>query len=125
MHIVLLGLLTAAFCLPQVNTGAIPGSVTDPSGGVIAGARVTALNDLTGFSRVGVTDADGSLLIPLLPVSDSIRSPSRRAGSSRRCAAALPLQVGQNLRADFPLQLGNVTERVEVGAATTLVDTHS
>ena len=49
-----LGLFLHAFLDAQVNNGTILGSVTDPTGAIVAGARVTALNELTGFSRAEV-----------------------------------------------------------------------
>jgi hypothetical protein len=119
------GLWLAAILGAQVNSGTILGTVTDPTGAVVAGARVTALNELTGFSRVATADAEGSYLLPLLPVSDSYRITVEGGGFKSAVRSRIALQVGQNLRVDFQLQLGNITEKVEVTAAATLVDTRS
>jgi Carboxypeptidase regulatory-like domain len=51
--------------LAQVNTGTILGNVTDPSGAVVANAKITATNEDTGFTRSTGSLADGSYLIPL------------------------------------------------------------
>jgi carboxypeptidase family protein len=51
----------------SASTGAIAGTVTDPSGGVIAGSTVTATNLATGQSRTVTTDSSGAYKISLLP----------------------------------------------------------
>ncbi len=52
------------------STGALSGTVTDPSGGVIAGAKVTVTNLATGQTRTVTTNAKGSYQISLLPPGD-------------------------------------------------------
>src|SRR5262245_5597670 len=49
-------------------TGTITGVVTDPSGAVIQGAKVTALNNATGFKQETVTNSNGFYRLDLLPV---------------------------------------------------------
>src|SRR5690348_6061794 len=51
----------------SASTGALEGTVSDPSGGVISGATVTATNLATGQSRVANTDASGLYKFSLLP----------------------------------------------------------
>jgi len=48
----------------QSFRGSLRGIVRDTSGGVVVGARVTATNDATGFSRDATTMADGGYVIP-------------------------------------------------------------
>jgi hypothetical protein len=50
----LLGLLNAAGAKAQVNTATILGTVTDSSGAVVAGAKISAKNTGTGVARTGV-----------------------------------------------------------------------
>jgi carboxypeptidase family protein/TonB-dependent receptor-like protein len=65
-------LILLAIALPGVlqaqtgGTGSIEGTVFDPAGSVVAGARVTATNTLTGVKTVDVTTGTGSFDIPLL-----------------------------------------------------------
>src|SRR6185436_16445830 len=49
-------------------TGAITGSVTDPSGAAVAGAKVTATSLSTALSRSTSSAVDGGYILPLLPV---------------------------------------------------------
>jgi hypothetical protein len=53
----------------QGGTGQIKGVVTDTTGAVVPGAKVTVTSLETGFSRVTVSGGDGSFLIPLMPPS--------------------------------------------------------
>ncbi len=53
----------------QGGTGQIKGVVTDPTGAVVPGAKITVTSLETGFSRVTVSGGDGSFLIPSMPPS--------------------------------------------------------
>ena len=106
-RLLLFGFVPGGLLAAQVNTGTVLGTITDQTGAVIAEARVTALNELTGFSRSAVSDAEGSFLIPLLPVSDNYRITVESGGFKSSVRSGVILQVGQNLRADFQLELGN------------------
>ena len=64
----LLLLLCGSSSLAQTSTtGALTGTVTDPSGGVISGATVTITDNATGQARTATTDANGSFKFSLLP----------------------------------------------------------
>ena len=72
-------LLAAAVCafvfsISQLShgqaTGSFSGTISDKSGSVIAGAKVTVTAQSTGLTREGRTDDTGHYLIPLLPVSN-------------------------------------------------------
>src|ERR671925_1935952 len=60
--------LAAATLAAQTFRGTILGTVTDPSGAVVSGAKVTAKNVATGLERTTQTSADGSYSIPELPI---------------------------------------------------------
>src|SRR6187551_1090239 len=51
----------------QSVTGTILGTVTDPSGAVVAGAKVTILNEGTGLTRTATSDVSGEYTAPSLP----------------------------------------------------------
>jgi len=109
----------------QVTTGTILGTVTDSSGAVVAGTTVTATNELTGFSRVATTGADGAYLIQFLPIGKAYQVEARHDGFKTDLKKGIPLQVGENARVDIQLEVGQVTERVEVSSAVPLIDTYS
>src|SRR3984885_2556038 len=64
-------LMLALYFLPMhgqtANTGAIAGSVSDPSGALVAGAAVVVVSGATGEERTLMTDAQGSFSVPFLP----------------------------------------------------------
>src|SRR5262249_33520077 len=64
VFVVLLAIALSA----QTFRGTILGRVTDPSGAVIAGAKVTVKNTGTGLERATETSADGSYSVPELPI---------------------------------------------------------
>ena len=66
--ILCLVVMTATSLVAQTFRGTILGTVTDPSGAVVAGAQVSAKNTGTGQERVTTTSADGSYTIPELPI---------------------------------------------------------
>jgi hypothetical protein len=121
-------LLLCASALPitaQVNTATILGTVTDPTGAAIASGKVTATNEATGFSRSVVSSTDGAYLIPLLPIGERYRVTVEASGFRMFVQTGIELQLNQNARVDAQLQLGNVSEAVEVAASAPLVDTYS
>ena len=63
--LLLVGLRTSARA--QTFQGSLTGTVTDPSGAIIVGVQVTAVEQATGFSRSATTGDDGSYSIVLLP----------------------------------------------------------
>src|SRR5437868_5109553 len=111
---VLLTLLAAAIGIyAQVNTATILGTVTDQTGATLADAKVTAVNEETGFSRAVQSGADGAFLIPLLPIGDRYRLQVEAAGFRSFQRTGIGLQLNQNARIDVQMQIGNIAERVE------------
>ena len=106
----------------QVTTGTILGTVTDQSGGVLAGAAITATNLDTGFSRGARTDEQGTYLLanmPLGPYEVRAEAPSFK---SQKVGPSV-LVVDQRLRINVVLELGAVAETVEIKGALTLLQT--
>ena len=108
----------------QTTTASIGGVVRDVSGATIAGTKVTALNLLTSFSRTTTTDDTGGYLITNLPIGDYAVT-GEKDGFQRYTQAGITLVVGQNARVDLQLQVGNITEDVNVTVEVPDVDTRS
>src|SRR5215472_10742637 len=60
-------LLTAPTLLSQSSTATLSGTVSDSSGAVVPGARITTTNDATGLKGNATANNDGEFTIPLLP----------------------------------------------------------
>src|SRR5262245_830829 len=119
-----IGFSAAAALFAQSNTATIVSTVTDASGAIIAGARVTALNVNTQAARTAVSNAAGDFEIPLLPPgSYSVNTES--AGFKRLERSGVRLDAGQKAKIDFRLEVGEVAERVEVNAAAPLLSTQT
>ena len=122
--LVLLVLALAWPARAQTTTASIGGVVRDATGATVPGSRVTALNLLTSFSRATVTDGAGGYLITNLPIGDYAVT-VEKDGFQRYTQAGITLVVGQNARVDIQLQIGNLTEDVNVTIDVPDVDTRS
>ncbi|HJT71994.1 MAG TPA: carboxypeptidase-like regulatory domain-containing protein [Terriglobales bacterium] len=105
----------------QAN-GSFSGTVSDKTGSVISGAKVTITSQGTGISRQSSTDASGHYLIPLLPVATyTLRVESQ--GFQTVEQRDVRLQVDESRELNFTLSPASVTEQVEVNAAQVAVET--
>src|SRR5260370_34797874 len=105
----------------QAN-GSFSGTVTDKTGSVISGAKVTVASQGTGVYRESTTDASGHYLVPLLPVATyTLRVDS--TGFQTVEQKDVRLQVDESRELDFTLAPASVTEKVEVSAAEVAVET--
>ena len=96
--------------LAQSFRGSLRGTVTDVSGGVISGARITARNLGTGETREVTSEPDGSYSFVELPAGE-YEVIALAPGFQAAKAEHVVLRVGENTTAD--LQLAKPTENVE------------
>jgi len=106
-------------------TGTITGVVTDPAGSVIQGAKVTALNNATGFKQETVTNSDGFYRLDLLPVGAYSVTIAPTSGFKQAVNNAINLSVNDVLRLDFKLETGQVSEVVTVSDSPSIVNTET
>jgi len=103
-------------------TGTIVGTVTDPSGAIIPGARVTATNVATAVSQSTVTTGAGTYTIPNLVVG-TYNISAEGQGFKSGSATGVTLDVSQTRQVDFKLTLVGVESTVEVNTAPPLINT--
>jgi hypothetical protein len=106
----------------QTPTGSISGSVADSSGGQLVGATIRLINTQTQDTRTAVTNNTGAYIFPIVAVGDYVME-AQSEGFKLERRAGIKLDVNQNARVDFVLQVGSVKEAVEVKADAPLVDT--
>src|ERR1700730_11040809 len=117
-------LLFPVFVLAQSTTGRILGTVTDPSGAAVAGATVVVTDVQRGTSRTVTTDQSGSYAVPdLQPGTYEIRVEVKGFKTVQR--PNVQIEVATDVRADFTLQTGQVTEMVTITEEVPLVNTTS
>ncbi len=122
--VVLLAFLVV--CLPATaqTFGEITGTVTDSTGAVIGGAGVTVTNTATGVARRVQTNAVGNYNVPFLnPGTYDITAESQ--GFKTATAAGRVIQVGDVARVNFAMEVGAVTETIEVTGGAPLLQTES
>ncbi|MDX2179753.1 MAG: TonB-dependent receptor [Bryobacteraceae bacterium] len=106
------------------STATIFGSVRDTAGGVMPGASVTATHRETGLSRTATASEAGDYVFVQLPVGTfTVRATS--PGFKESIQTDLLIQVNENRRVDFELQIGQVSEKVEVTAQSAQVETRT
>ncbi|MBM3725780.1 MAG: carboxypeptidase regulatory-like domain-containing protein [Acidobacteria bacterium] len=109
----------------QVSTGEIIGDVTDTSGAAVPNAKITATNAETGVMAREVTSgADGNYIITLLPPG-TYNFTVEASGFRKLAQSGVGLQTNQRAKVDFQLQVGQVSETVEVQATAPLLESQS
>src|SRR4029077_20813737 len=105
----------------QSQNGRILGTVTDPSGAVVVGAKVVITDSERGISQTYTSNASGDYVAPTLrPALYTITAES--AGFKKVERPAIRLEVGQDLRIDFQLKTGSASEVVTVMDEAPLVN---
>src|SRR5713226_2955080 len=118
-------LLSTVMLVGQTFRGTILGTVTDPSGAVVAGATVKVRNVATGLERTTATSGDGSYSVPELPIG-SYSVTVTQAGFETFVVTGVAVDVATERRVDAALKTGEVATRIEVSAETLpLVETTS
>ena len=111
--------LTTLGVLPlaaQVDTGSITGIITDASGAVVSGAKVTLTNEGTGTSLSTTTGADG--VYDFSPVRiGNYKLDVSAAGFKKEVQTHIAVDVSARVPVNFKLQPGAVSETVEVTSA--------
>jgi hypothetical protein len=121
--LVLIFMAAQSTAIAQVTTGTIVGAVADPSGSGISGARVTITEVNKGTSQEVLTDDSGNYAVTFL-IPGSYRVSVATSGFKTETATT-ELQVDQRARLDFKLQVGQVSETVEVSATAAQVRSES
>ena len=104
------------------GTTTISGVVTDASGGVVVGASVTVTNVLTNAERSATTNELGFYTVGSLQPGEysvDVQAP----GFQRLTQSGVTVEIDRRIRVDASLQVGQVTEVVEVSAETVTVNT--
>src|SRR5678815_5051536 len=122
--IVVASLLFACVAFGQTDRGAITGTISDPTGAILANAEVEARNAGTGQIYPTTSTATGNYTLAQLPAGAyelSITAP----GFKRYNRPGLDLAPTQTLRIDVTMEVGASTESITVTSEATLLKTES
>ncbi len=108
--------------LAQDPRGGISGTLTDSSNAAIPGVTVRATNIETGVAASAVSNAAGSYQIPFLPPG-LYRVAAELTGFKRFVRENIEVRVGETVDLPIRMEVGAITETVEVSATTPLLDT--
>src|SRR3989442_10210316 len=114
-RVVLLCLLfcVSSYTLWAQSTAQISGSVKDQSGAVLPGVEVTATQTATGAKRNAITDETGSYILQNLPIGPYTIE-AALPGFKTYVQSGIVLQVGTTPTLNAVLEVGQVTDQVEV-----------
>jgi hypothetical protein len=114
-------LLTCSQAGAQSFTGSISGTITDASGAVVLGAKVTAIRLDTNRRVSAATGIDGVYLATALPVGE-YRVEVAAPGFKQAVHTGLKLELNQAAVIDFRLEVGKSTELVQVTSDAPLLE---
>ena len=118
---------TVSLALPlaaQSPNGSINGRVVDPSNGVIVGADILVINDVTGVKYTGKTNDDGIYVLPNLPPGP-YRLQVSKVGFKTLIKPDIVLNIQDALSINFTLPIGAFIETLTVEGGAPLVNTEN
>ena len=123
-HVCLLGLAAIGVASAQFDTATITGSVTDQSGSVVADAKVTITNTTTNFTTAALTNSEGLYRVQSLRPGP-YRVEVMAAGFRHSVRDGVEVSGGDVVAINVKLELGSVTETVQVNANAALLETET
>jgi hypothetical protein len=117
-------LLSAKPLLAQMDTGSILGTVSDQSGAVVAGAKVTLTNEGTGISLTTVTGSDGGYKFSPVRIG-TYKIDVVNQGFQTTTTSGVAVDIGANVVQNFTLRPGSISQSIEVSAAPPLLQSQS
>jgi hypothetical protein len=122
--LIVLALLCSALAYGQADTATIVGTVRDSSGAVIVGGTITVTDTDTGTKTVTRTDSTGNYVVTPLRIGNytvAVEAP----GFKTETHSGIVLQVQDRLRVDFTMQVGAVSDAVNVQESVPVIQTES
>lgn len=114
--------LTSAGLKAQATEGSILGSVVDPSGSAVVGVTVTVTNVGTNFPRTTVTNDAGEYVVSNVPLGVYSVS-AEQPGFKKSVQQEVQMTVKARVRVDLRLEVGEVSQSVDVSSSVSLLKT--
>ena len=113
LAVVAVAAFSAPLLLAQQTFGGITGTVSDSSGGIIAGATIKLVEEHTGLSREATTNASGEYLFPNLPIGDYLLTYTREGFETQKLPH-IPVQGQRTATLNVQLKPGATSTTIEV-----------
>ena len=113
---------TASVAFGQQDRATLTGKLSDASGATISGVAVTITNLATNSSYESKSNGDGTYSVPNLPIGD-YRLVFQRTGFKRLTREPITIVAAQIARIDLEMQVGAVTDSVEVRGQSPMLQT--
>src|SRR5271156_2020762 len=107
----------------SIISGDLAGTVTDPTGAAVPGAKVTVTSKLTGAIKTTTTNADGSYRVPLLEPGDYTVTVT--AQGFEQSSLPISITIGNVAPGDIRLTVGSASQTVEVTGTAPLLHTEA
>ena len=104
------------------STSSLSGTITDPTGATVPNATVAVRNVGTGVESTSTTDSAGAYLFPSLPIG-TYRIEVTAPGFRKGVMGELQLPVATAVTKDIQLEVGQITQQVEISADASVVET--
>jgi carboxypeptidase family protein len=124
LRVSILSLACSAAIYAQSSTGTLTGIVSDPSQARLANVALKLTNEETGAVLTAQTSTSGEYTFPLL-TSGTYRLDAELGGFQRAARTGIVMELGRTARIDLTLQLGQVSESVEVSGAAPLLESET
>src|SRR5579862_8737274 len=113
--------------IAQVSSasGAIRGTVTDPNGAAIAGAKVVLTNPSIGFKRESITNNEGVFEFALIRPAAGYQIEITASGFQREVLKDVTVRITETTNANAQLKVGGSSQEVIITGETQPVDTSS
>src|ERR1039457_135637 len=119
-------ILAVAACsfAQDVRTGTVVGTVTDSSGAAVPSAQINVVNVQTKVETHGQTTAEGNYTVPFLNIGE-YEVGVEAQGFKKFTRSGVILQAGSTVRIDMQLEVGAVSQEIQVTGASPLLATDS
>ena len=114
----------SALLAQTAGTGTLVGTITDNSGAVMSGVKVSVVNTETSFTSETVTSAEGAYQVPYL-APGTYRITIESPGFKRYLREGVQIRTGEVPRIDVQLEVGAVSESIRVEGSAPLIDTET
>jgi hypothetical protein len=115
-------LAASAATYAQTATGSLAGTVLDPNGAAVPGAKIVATSVVTGAKLEATSTDAGLYVLPTLPVS-VYNVTVEKAGFKKLNRQGIEVRIAQRIDMNVTLEVGDVQQTVEVSAEAPLLET--